>query len=48
MIGWLMYWHDEKRKLRKQMQGLMESRWQRRNHPAFRHRRTRWSMVRTL
>ncbi len=48
MLSWLIYWYDQKKMLRRQMQQLQYSRWARRNHPAFRRRATRWSMVKTL
>ncbi len=48
MFGWLRYWHDQKKMLRRQMQHLQISRWERRNLPVFSRRRTRWSMVKTL
>ena len=48
MFGWLIYWLEEKRKLRRQMQELNRSRWERRNRPAFHRKTTRWVMVRTL
>ncbi len=47
MISWLLYWHEQKKTLRRQMQHLQYSRWQRRNAPAF-ARKSRWSMVKTL
>ncbi len=48
MLSWLKYWLDQKKMLRRQMQYLQYSRWERRNQPAFVHRKTRWSMVKTL
>lgn len=48
MLSWIKYWFEQKKALRKQMQQLAYSRWERRNHPAFQSRRTRWSMVKTL
>lgn len=48
MLGFIKYWLDQKRMLRRQMQQLQYSRWERRNIPAFSRRRTRWSMVKTL
>jgi hypothetical protein len=48
MFSWMKYWHDQRKLLRRQMQQLQLSRWERRNHPAFVRRKTRWSMVRTL
>jgi hypothetical protein len=48
MFSWLKYWHDQRKLLRRQMRELQLCRWERRNHPAFGSRRTRWSMVKTL
>jgi hypothetical protein len=48
MLSWLMYWHNQKKMLRVQMRHLQYNRWQRSQHPAFRHPKTRWSMVKTL
>ena len=48
MLNWLLYWYEEKRKLRRQMQFLAQSRWERRNLPAFRRRSNRWPMVKTF
>lgn len=48
MFSWLKYWRDQRRLLRRQMRELTLSRWERRNHPVYSRRITRWSMVKTL
>ncbi len=48
MLSFIKYWLDQKRMLRRQMQQLQYSRWERRNHPVFARRKSRWSMVKTL